>query len=112
MQTGAMKHGLRMLQERLAQCSAKAQRHKQLLRCVVGGECSLPLSLGAATVIPEPPTPPFLMQGKKQQELQQTMEELSTKVSVPSSAHVLQLPCLWLCQRLHVCVWLLFPERR
>ncbi|XP_054663050.1 uncharacterized protein LOC129198059 isoform X3 [Grus americana] len=44
----AVKEDLRMLRERLAQCSAESVRHKELLRCL----------------------------GKKQQELREAMEEL------------------------------------
>ncbi|XP_059688593.1 uncharacterized protein LOC132320330 [Gavia stellata] len=51
MQAEAVKQDLRMLRERLAQCSAETQRHKEMLRCL----------------------------GKKQQELQKTMDELSVE---------------------------------
>ncbi|XP_075599035.1 uncharacterized protein LOC142600112 [Balearica regulorum gibbericeps] len=54
MQAAEVKEDLRMLRERLARCSAESKRHKELLRCL----------------------------GKKQQELQVTMQELSTEHSV------------------------------
>ena len=109
MQAEAVKQDLRMIRECLAQCSAESQRHKELLWRLVGVECSpCPWGLGAAR--PEPLTPPFPTQGKKRQELQETMEQLSMKVSVPSSAHVPQLRWLGLCQGLSASVRLLFPE--
>ncbi|GAB0178030.1 hypothetical protein GRJ2_000268300 [Grus japonensis] len=81
MQAAEVKKDLCMLRERLAQCSAESKRHKELLRCLVGVECS-PCPWGLGAVRPEPLTPPFLTQGKKQQELQETMEELSMENSV------------------------------
>ena len=47
MQAEAVKQDLRMLRERLAQCSAESQKHKELLRCLVGVEwCPCPQGLG------------------------------------------------------------------
>ena len=47
MQAEAVKQDLRMLRERLAQCSADSQKHKELLQCLVGVEWSpCPRGLG------------------------------------------------------------------
>ena len=47
MQAEAVKQDLCMLRERLAQCSAESQKHKELLRCLAGVEWSpCPRGLG------------------------------------------------------------------
>ena len=77
----------------------------------MSGRCGVvPLSPGAGAARPEPLTPPFPTQGKKQQELQETMEQLGMQVSVPSSARVPQPRRPGLCQGLSASVRLLFPE--
>ena len=49
----AVKEDLRMLRERLAQCSAESVRHKELLRCLVGVERSpCPPGLGLRELSP------------------------------------------------------------
>ena len=89
-----MKQELRTLQERLAQCSAESQRHKELLRCLVGVECS-PCSrgLGPQTLSP---CSPFRMQEEMQEDLRGAIEKLNSEVGVLSPAHVPELSWLGL----------------
>lgn len=58
----------------------------------------------------EPLTPPFPTQAKKQEQLKDSITQLSAEVSVPSPAHVPRLRWLGLCHGLRASVRLLFPD--
>ncbi|KAM6231352.1 uncharacterized protein M6G45_015627 isoform 2-T2 [Spheniscus humboldti] len=78
MQAEAVKQELCTLQERLAQCSAESQRHKELLRSLVGVECSpCPRGLGPQTLSP---CSPFPMQEEMHEDLRGAIEKLNSEV--------------------------------